>query len=307
MVLSVNGKEISEDSLEAEFASIKAYFESLGNVSCCERDEEFRGYARENLVARALLSEEAQRRLPASSDAEIDAAVDEMKQEQGEFQFAAMVATSPGQIDGLREDIASNIRTQKLLADLWADLAEPTDTEVRAFYDRNIKSFMSPEQVRASHISKNPGQGETRESVYQTMRGVRTRLIAGEDFDSLAREFSDKGKEQIDLGFFKRGDLPEEFELVTFSMEVGELSPVFASQYGFHIARVTGKKTPEPAPFDEVATPAKQALVEEHRKEKTQSLVDQLKKTAVIKGDYGLPESAFAAPRTEEAVKEQLI
>ena len=38
-----------------------AYYESLGNVSCCERDGEFRGYARQNIVARALLNQEAQR------------------------------------------------------------------------------------------------------------------------------------------------------------------------------------------------------------------------------------------------------
>ena len=301
MVLSVNGKEISEDSLEAEFASIKSYFESLGNISCCERDDEFRGYARENLIARALLAEEAARRMPQSSDEEIATTIETMKKEQGEFQFAAMIATSPGQMEGLREDIAANIRTQKMLSGLWTDITEPNEKDAREYYQQNIKVFMSPEQVRASHISKNPGHGETRESVYQMMREVRTKLLAGENFDDLARIHSDKGKEQIDLGFFKRGDLPEEFELVTFSMEPGELSPVFASQYGFHIAKVTGKKSPEPSPFEQIQAQAIQMLIEERRKQRTQALVDQLKTAATIKGDYGLPESAFAASRVEES------
>src|SRR5256885_1834208 len=102
MSLLVNGRPVNDDALYAEFSSIKSYFESLGNVSCCERDEEFRGYARENMIARMLLAEEASRRMPTPPDSEIDAAIEQMKQEQGEFQFAAMVATSAGQLEGIR-------------------------------------------------------------------------------------------------------------------------------------------------------------------------------------------------------------
>src|SRR5881396_1289022 len=102
----INGQQIDDAVLNGEFASIKSYFESLGNVSCCERDDEFRGYARDNLIAKALLADEAARRVEAPPEAEIDAAIEAMKQEQGEFQFAAMAATAPGQIEGVRREIA---------------------------------------------------------------------------------------------------------------------------------------------------------------------------------------------------------
>src|SRR6059058_1738607 len=104
MPITVNGNVVNEDLLNAEFSSIKSYFESLGNVSCCERDDEFRGYARQNMVAKMLLAEEAERRIPAPSDAEIDAEVDRLRQEQGDFQFHAMVALAPDQIEGVRRD-----------------------------------------------------------------------------------------------------------------------------------------------------------------------------------------------------------
>ena len=282
MPLIVNGKPINDDAMYAEFSNIKSYFESLGNVSCCERDEEFRGYARQNLVAKALLADEAARRGEIPTDAEIDAAVEAMKQEQGEFQFAAMAANSPGQLEGLRQEIAGNLRTQKMLEALWRDLPEPTDEELQRYYDEHLPIFMSPEELRASHISKNPGHGENRESIYQEMCGVRKKLLAGADFDELARVHSDKGKEQIDLDFFKRGDLPEEFELVAFSMEIDELSPVFASTYGFHITKVTGRKQPAPKPFEEAKEIARQMVIEERRKTKTQELVEELKTTARI-------------------------
>ena len=282
MPLIVNGTPVSDDVLYAEFSSIKSYFESLGNVSCCERDEEFRGYARQNLIAKALLAEEAARRMPAPEAAEIDAAIEAMKREQGDFQFAAMAATSPGELEGIRQEIAHNLRTQKMLEELWRDLPEPTDDELRKYYDDHLPAFMSPDEVRASHISKNPGHGENRESIYQELRLVRQKLLAGADFDELAREHSDKGKEQIDLGFFKRGDLPEEFELVAFSMEIGELSPVFASTYGFHITKITDRKPAAPKPFEEAKDFARQMLVEERRKARTQAVVSELQATARI-------------------------
>ena len=125
MPLIVNDRTVSDDVFYAEFSGIKSYFESLGNVSCCERDDEFKGYARDNLIAKLLLAEEAARRIASPAESEIETAIDAMKQEQGEFQFAAMAATSPGQMEGVRRDIVDGLRTKQLLDELWLDIPEP--------------------------------------------------------------------------------------------------------------------------------------------------------------------------------------
>jgi parvulin-like peptidyl-prolyl isomerase len=241
------------------------------------------------MIAKMLLAEEAQRRIPAPSEAEIDQAIERVRQEQGEFQFQAMVALSPGQMETVRRDAALNIRTQKLLEEQWRNLPQPTDEQLRQFYQDHITIFTSQPQVRASHISKNPGKGESREQVYQDLCEVRRQLLAGADFDEMARIHSDKGKEQIDLGFFKRGEFPEEFELVCFSMQVGELSPIFSSTYGYHIAKLTDRQPAVAKPFEEVHDLARDLWLEEQRKAKTQELVAELRKTAVIED---VPEAA---------------
>lgn len=46
MALLINGQRVDESLVSAEFSAIKAYHERLGNVSCCERDPEFRDTAR---------------------------------------------------------------------------------------------------------------------------------------------------------------------------------------------------------------------------------------------------------------------
>ena len=42
MPLVVNGQTIDDAVIEQEFSAIKAHYESLGSISCCERDDEFR-------------------------------------------------------------------------------------------------------------------------------------------------------------------------------------------------------------------------------------------------------------------------
>ena len=63
MPLIVNAQVIDDAVLDNEFSGIKAYNESLGNVSCCERDPEFREQAKQNVVGRVLLAQEAARRM----------------------------------------------------------------------------------------------------------------------------------------------------------------------------------------------------------------------------------------------------
>ena len=59
MPLTINDELVDEGLLDAEFSQIKAHFEQQANVSCCERDDEFMGYAKDNIIARVLLSQKA--------------------------------------------------------------------------------------------------------------------------------------------------------------------------------------------------------------------------------------------------------
>src|SRR5688500_19836943 len=83
MALRINGQLVDDSTLYAEFANVKSYFERMGNISCCERDEEFRGYAKENVIARVLLAQHAEEAVPAPSAGEVDTAFEQVKQEHG--------------------------------------------------------------------------------------------------------------------------------------------------------------------------------------------------------------------------------
>ncbi len=283
MALTVNGEPIPDDLLHAEFGQIKAHYERQGNMSCCERDDEFMGYAKDNLIARALLTQESRKRIPAPDDSEIDAAIGRAIEEQGgKEQFYFNLGISPGEEDKLRPEASDSLRLDRLIEEVTGGDREPSDEELQSYYEAHQDEYMTPVEVRASHIFKSVDRVEEREKILMELTQLRTRARNGDDFEQLAREHSDKPEDEIDLGFYKRGELMDEFEILTFSMDVGEISPAFATPFGLHLAKVTGRKEAEPIPFDSCREEVTEALLHEKKQEKLKAHVDELKKDATI-------------------------
>ena len=292
MPLVVNGQTIDDTVIEQEFSAIKAHYESLGSISCCERDEEFRAYARENITFRALLTQEAQRTIPEPGAGEITRAFDKLKEEHGgSDQFYATMGLSPEQDELIRSDLSVNLQVESLRATACELLPTPNEADCHAFYDENLEQFTDEDEVRASHIFKSVRKTEERETIFKALCEVRLQVIDGAGFTELAREHSDKPAEEIDLGYFKRGELMDEFEVVVFSMKEGEVSPVFTTPHGFHLAKVTGRKAGKPKPFDSVRAEIESELTAQRHDARLQELVDELKKTAKI--EYSEPEDGL--------------
>jgi parvulin-like peptidyl-prolyl isomerase len=85
---------------------------------------------------------------------------------------------------------------------------------------------------------------------------VLIKLRNGESFATLAQEYSqDRGtKDQGgDLGFFPRGVMPAEIELVAFALNPGQVSGIVKSDFGYHIIEVV-EKDPKRAVSEEMLT-----------------------------------------------------
>ena len=292
MPLVINDQTIDDDVIDQEFSAIKAHYESLGSISCCERDGEFRGYARDNIAFRALLTQEAQRTIPAPRTEDVSQAFDKLKEEHGGTdQFYANSGLSPEQDELIRRDLSLNLQVEALRADACKSLPEPTEAECRQFYDSNLDQFSDENEVCASHIFKSVREVEKREEIFEALCEVRQQLVDGADFTEIAKQHSDKPEEEIDLGYFKRGELMDEFEVVAFSMKTGEVSPVFCTPHGFHLAKVTGLKVGQPKLFESVRAAIESELLAQRQDARLQELVDELKKTAKI--EYTEPDDGF--------------
>lgn len=298
MAIHVNDERIDPELVEQEFRAIKAHFESLGRTSCCERDPEFREMARQNLIARVLLNQEAARRDLQVTEEEVESALGRLEGEHGgREKFLENLGLNPCQIDLVREDIRNGLRVEKTLRACLGPMAAPEDDEVRVYYEAHLADYMTEEEVRASHLFKQVPRAEDRQQIYDLLREVRRRARSGEDFDQLALEHTDKEDKLIDLGWFKQGDFMDEFGVIAFSLEEGEVSPVFASYFGLHLARCTGRRAPQPRAFDEVKEEVRARMVTEDQQEKSQALVARLKETARIEErEEEEPASLISAP-----------
>jgi peptidyl-prolyl cis-trans isomerase C len=103
------------------------------------------------------------------------------------------------------------------------------------------------DQVRASHIllmyegSASSSADRSKEEAAEQIGELRAQIEAGASFADVARDNSDcpSGAQGGDLGMFGRGQMVPEFETAAFAMEVGELSDVVETAFGYHLIQRT--------------------------------------------------------------------
>lgn len=140
-----------------------------------------------------------------------------------------------------------------------------SDEEVRKYYDEHSEEFMLPERWRASHILVDTPEEAS---------AVEQKLSQGESFEELAKEKSKDATAKMggDIGYFSKGQLIPEFEDECFKLKVGEVGNAVKTQFGYHIIKLTDKKSPEVQDFSAV----KDMIKRELEREKKKALLDQM-------------------------------
>lgn len=100
--------------------------------------------------------------------------------------------------------------------------------------------------VRASHIliSFDSTDPVDRGRAYERISKLRERLLAGESFNKLARENSDDSvtaRRGGDLGWAPPGTYAAAFEEYCWKGEVGAISDIIQTEFGFHIIRISDR------------------------------------------------------------------
>lgn len=162
---------------------------------------------------------------------------------------------------------------------------EVTEEQLQAYYDEHIVEFTHNE-VRASHIliSTMDDQGaalaeDKKAERLELAQEVLLKAQNGEDFAELAKTYSeDPGSAALggDLGFFSQGVMVPEFNDKAFAMEIGEISDLVETQYGYHILYLTDKNN-EVDSFDSVKLMLEETLKTEGFEKEMKALMDSAK------------------------------
>ncbi|MCT4543455.1 MAG: peptidylprolyl isomerase [Vallitalea sp.] len=152
-------------------------------------------------------------------------------------------------LEEANHNLLQRYAVQKLLEKVTVN-----EEDMKKYYEENKESFVSAEEVRAKHILVK----EEEEA-----KKVKEEIEAGKSFEEAAKEYStcpskDKGG---DLGFFSKGRMVPEFEKAAFELEIGELSDLVKTQFGYHLIVVEEKKESSIKTFDQVKEQIKQNLL----------------------------------------------
>lgn len=123
---------------------------------------------------------------------------------------------------------------------------EVTPEIIERYYREQRKIMQVGDEVRARHILV-----ETEDAANEVIAA----LTAGDDFAQLARERSrDRATAPLggEIGWFSRGVMARNFANVAFRTPVGELSPPFRTEYGWHIIEVSGRRPTSAKSLSEV-------------------------------------------------------
>ena len=131
-------------------------------------------------------------------------------------------------------------------------ISEPLESgsgfHVLKLEDKRGEFVKYEDQWQSRHILLIPSTIRNEEDSEKELNEIRQRVLDGEDFASLADEFSeDPGSAKLggDLGWLGLGVLASEFETTMLETNIGEISNVFQTEFGFHFLEVLGKRSHE--------------------------------------------------------------
>jgi peptidyl-prolyl cis-trans isomerase C len=135
------------------------------------------------------------------------------------------------------------------------------EADALEFYQQDQERYQIPEQVRASHILISPDTSDPNidpnaadAAALAKAQKLLEQLRAGADFAQLAKENSDcpSSANGGDLGFGRRQSWVAPFSDAAFALQVGQISDIVKTQFGYHIIKVTDRKEAGLIPFDDV-------------------------------------------------------
>ena len=112
-------------------------------------------------------------------------------------------------------------------------------------YERRGGGEQLIQQTEMRHILIKPNEILTKEAARQETNNLRERILAGEEFADLAREFSEDPGTALkggDLGWSTAGQFVPIFESTAEGLKIDEISEPVFSQFGWHIIQVTGRR-----------------------------------------------------------------
>ncbi|MBB6611297.1 peptidylprolyl isomerase [Pontibacter sp. Tf4] len=154
----------------------------------------------------------------------------------------------------LKEELRKTIKDQLVMQKMQEEIAgkvRVTPKEVAAYFNRipqDSLPYFSSEVELAQIVKYAEVSKQQKQEARKQLEEIRKRIVAGEDFATLAKQYSqDPGSAPAggELGFFKKKELTPEYEAAALRLEPGGISGIVESPFGFHLIQMIERKGQE--------------------------------------------------------------
>ena len=270
VIATVNGKEIMLSVIDERIQPQIDRAKMMRQNPTEEMLNNLRKRVIDGMIRETLVTEKIKDKGIVVTDEDITAKLEEIAKQQGKTieQLIASAAPQGFTEEKIRGQIKMGVSFEKLMEiEAGEGALTVTEEEAKKFYDDNIIQFSSPDLVKTSHILAG-GRGfdsfddEKKASAKLKIEEVKKKLDDGGNFEELAKEYSDcpSKNDGGDLKVYISNDgkvngrpsMDVTFSKAAHTLEVGEVTDIVKTPFGYHIIKCTDKKKTEVKSFEEV-------------------------------------------------------
>jgi peptidyl-prolyl cis-trans isomerase C len=288
VVARVNDSYISQEDYKRQFSIAQQQLIRQGMALDEAENKRLSTEVLENLIDNQLLFQESRKRGYSADALTVEKRYQEVRDQfSNDEDFAAALGQMQYTEKSFKEAVERRLVLETLIENDIAAGITVSDEEALQYYEKNPAQFVQPKQIRARHILiivKDQNDEQQKKEAFEKITMVQQKLKDGEDFAALAKEFSEgpSNEQGGDLGFFQPGQMVKPFEDAAFALEVGEVSDVVETRFGYHLIEVTDIRPEVSVPFEYAKGSIVQFMQQNLIMEKIEALVVTLKDGAVI-------------------------
>ncbi|MEZ5367171.1 MAG: peptidylprolyl isomerase [Bryobacterales bacterium] len=235
MGFTVNGEPVADAMLAAETESLLARFRQLSPEQLAQfgfqegsMEQRAREWARENVIERILMRQEALRDPEPIPEETLEKAEEAMyKRFGGREKFAESGMTA----ETIRAEAEATVKLDRLLGRITSQSKRRRPaTWPHAIATRKNAGRRASRCMRRTSSSTSTNRS-AKKKARKAIDEAKAEIDGGATFEEVADKASDCPGNGGDLGWFGRGKMVDEFENVVFAMEPGHVSDVFRSVF----------------------------------------------------------------------------
>ena len=282
MAVMVNGEIIDDSAIQEEAERLRPRYEkTFESMEAKEREVQLLEWSKENLIEKKLLQQEIEKNEPKISQETLNSVMANLKKECKNEQDLYKDFDVEDEED-LAKKIELIIKTQQKFDQLHEEAPDPSAADIKKYYRENGEQFREDERIRVAHIVKYYGWQCDEAAAYQKVSQAYEEIQSGLPFESIVDKHSDCADRGGDIGYIKRGQMVEEFDDVVFNLGVGQVSNIFRTRYGYHIAKVYDRKPTHIPELEKVKEQIKEILKKQFQSQAVYNYLDYLKSKAKI-------------------------